>query len=386
MKKTLRRTAALLLALMVSLCAAHTEAVFVNGQWVIFTIANDTLLPLNYGTMPYRYSSMVYVPYTVFTDYLGIRGMYNAEDNVLILANPERTLFYDLANGKAYDDAEYGYARKATANNGTIYVPARFTAEFFGLLYSSDDAVPMVRVRDPASSQSDAAIEEYYKQEFASRLEAFQNASTAEPPEEESDPVPASLYLMFTGELTEYTPVMLDTLKQHGVRAVFFLSADTIRGNEALVRRLYVDGHVPALSAGMGVFENPEELAALYGEANAALFSVLHVLSSSVCLPGSSRSERYDGSWFRALTDAGYRYWDFTVIADDYFENANAETVLRGVTEALTAAEETQTVVMHCTKAAAEALPRLLEYMQTYIQTEESAILTPEPLTPAITF
>ncbi len=32
---------------------------------------------------------------------------------MLILANPEKTLFYDMRNETAYDDNDYGYARKA---------------------------------------------------------------------------------------------------------------------------------------------------------------------------------------------------------------------------------------------------------------------------------
>lgn len=134
----IRKIIAFLAVMAVLVLSGSTSAVIVNGQWVIFTIANDELLPLSYNTMPYMYNSVLYVPYSVFTDYLGLRSVYNAEEEVLILGNSERTLFYDMKNETAYDDEDYGYARQALIYNGFIYVPARFTAEFFGLTYSYD--------------------------------------------------------------------------------------------------------------------------------------------------------------------------------------------------------------------------------------------------------
>lgn len=74
-RKKLRKLISCLLILAVFAIAGSADAAIVNGQWVIFTIANDELLPLNYNTMPYMYNSAMYVPYSVFTDYLGLRSV-----------------------------------------------------------------------------------------------------------------------------------------------------------------------------------------------------------------------------------------------------------------------------------------------------------------------
>lgn len=376
----IRRAAAFLIVLVVLALTGSAGAVIVNGQWVIFTIANDELLPLSYNTMPYMYNSVLYVPYSVFTEYLGLRSVYNAEEEVLILANPDRTLFYDMKNETAYDDNDYGYARKALVYNGFIYVPARFTAEFFGLAYFYDYETPVVRLYDAETAYSDAYIKAHYEQEFQARLEAYQAA-----PPEEIDPntaTPAPFYLMFAGDLTSYTYTILNTLSEYGVRAMFFLNAETIRENEDMVRRIYVDGHMIGVASSGGLPETPEELLGAYDEANEALFQVLRCVSRSSYLPGGSLNETYDAAYFDTLGSAGYRYWDFTVIADDYADNASGASVRDSVIESLISVELVQTLAMHSTQAAAEALPGLLDY----INEREGAVLSPDELTAAITF
>lgn len=53
------------------------------------------------------------------------------------------------------------------------------------------------------------------------------------------------LYLTFDdGPNPATTPRVLDTLRAHGAHATFFLTGDRIRGNEAIVRREWAEGHM----------------------------------------------------------------------------------------------------------------------------------------------
>ena len=374
------RWLAFFLVILIALLSGHAGAAIVNGQWVIFTIANDELLPLSYNTMPYMYNSSLYVPYSVFTEYLGLRSVYNAEEEILILGNSDQTLFYDMKNGNAYDDNDYGYAREALVYNGYLYVPAKFTAEFFGFSYYYDYEIPVVRLYDSTAAMTDTYIKNYYEQEFQKRLETYQEAPPEEPDPETATPAP--FYLMFAGDLNDHTNAILDLLDKAGVRAIFFLSAEAILENEALVRRIYVDGHLLGLSAPSALPESPESLVNAYAEANAALFQVLRRTERRVYLPGGSLHEIYDTSYFDALKSAGYEYWDFTVIANDYQDYASGTEVCDAIIESLISGELVQTVVMHSTQAAEDALPSLL----SYIEEREGVILSPDELTSTITF
>ena len=99
---------------------------------------------------------------------------------------------------------------------------------------------------------------------------------------------------MFAGDLTNYTYSILDTLSDYGVKAMFFLNAETILANENIVRRIYVDGHMIGVATSSGIPETPEALLEDYDEANAALFQVLRCVSRNVYLPGGSLNEAYD--------------------------------------------------------------------------------------------
>jgi peptidoglycan-N-acetylmuramic acid deacetylase len=53
------------------------------------------------------------------------------------------------------------------------------------------------------------------------------------------------IYLTFDeGYENGYTPLILDTLKAHGVRAVFFITGPYLKGHEDLVRRMVEEGHL----------------------------------------------------------------------------------------------------------------------------------------------
>ena len=46
------------------------------------------------------------------------------------------------------------------------------------------------------------------------------------------------------GPSSQYTPILLDGLKERGVRATFFVIGDKIKGNEDILRRIHNEGHV----------------------------------------------------------------------------------------------------------------------------------------------
>lgn len=341
--------------------SSDTSAVYVNGQWVIYTITNDAIHPLSYQTMPFMHNSILYVPYTVFTDQMGLREIYNVRENILVLSNEEETLCYDINRGYAYDDTAQTYSRSAMIQNGLFYVPARFTAEFFGMQYTYDAESSVVRLTDSRAKYSMESILLFYSKTFDALLQDYQNVPPPLPDPETSTPMP--VYLMFAGALNEKTDDILDLLSRQGLKATFFLTADTILAHEELVRRIYVDGHTIGLSSASGLPASPEALLADYEAANKALFRVLRTVSRMVYLPGGSVNEHYDAAYFEQLEQAGYRYWDLTIIPDDLSADAVGDELADEIIMSLITAKVEQTLALHSTAAAHDALPLLLDYI-----------------------
>lgn len=380
-KRVFKRSLAVFLVL--AMCflwgiSADTSAIFVNGQWVIYTITNDAIHPLSYQTMPFMHSSVLYIPYTVFSQHMGFREIYNDRENILILSNGDRTLFFDLDQGIAYDDNSYTYARSALAQNGMIYLPARFTAEYFGLEYVYDAEKAVVRLTDSSAKYSMESILLFYSKTFDALLADYQTLPPPLPDPETSDPVP--VYLTFAGALSEETEDILDFLRENGLKATFFLTADTILQHEELVRRIYVDGHTIGLGSASGLPASPEALLSEFQAANAALFRVLRTVSRMVYLPGGSVHEHYDAAYFTALEQAGYQIWDLTIIPNDTSPDAVGGEIADEIIMALITTETEQTLALHSTAAAHDALAPLLDYIHRRSGEIRTADLLTQPV------
>lgn len=61
-------------------------------------------------------------------------------------------------------------------------------------------------------------------------------------PEQKTDKVVALTF--DDGPHPVYTPILLEGLKKRGVHATFFLIGESIDGNEAIVKKMYDDGHL----------------------------------------------------------------------------------------------------------------------------------------------
>lgn len=58
------------------------------------------------------------------------------------------------------------------------------------------------------------------------------------------DPTQKAVYLTFDdGPIPEATPFILDTLKEHGVKATFFMVGDNVRKHPELLERIRQEGH-----------------------------------------------------------------------------------------------------------------------------------------------
>jgi peptidoglycan/xylan/chitin deacetylase (PgdA/CDA1 family) len=289
-----------------------------------------------------------------------------------MLADERRTLFFDATEQITYDSEDYSYARTPIFYNNTIYIPARFAAEYFGMSYYYDYTVPVVRIRSSSGRFEDTELISTFRNTFIQREEEYVAQEVKDPAT--SDPAPA--YLMFAGELNEYTEEILDILKERGQGAAFFVSSEQALAREDILRRIYVAGHMIGIAPMSGMPNSPQELTDAYKAGADAVFRILRVKPGAVYVPGGSANELYTAEYLDAVYNSGFNIWDLTIIAPDFAENAVGTDVSDSVIMSLIATEETQTIAMHSTAAGAEALPQILDY----ITLREGTVLTPGEL------
>ncbi len=246
------------IAVAFSLCAGFSQ----HAGAVFFTSVNDSLMDLNDSTMPVSYGGVMYVPYTVFIS--SSLRIYSSTLSTgdLALFTSSRQIYFDVSNGGCRDKNGNEYDDSAIIRNGSAYVPALFTADYFGLQYSYIETSygGMVRIRSSSSVLSDSVFTDAALSAMRSKLNEYNRnhgaSGTAEPqvsgsprPSVTASPSPTPvtyervrLALIFTG-LSDSTEAMLNSLTANGFNACFFVTGEDVAAYPELVREIDGRGH-----------------------------------------------------------------------------------------------------------------------------------------------
>lgn len=274
-----------------------------------FIVVNDLArLNLTGDQRPFYSGGALYVPYTVFSSVsLGFYPSYSVADKTLALFSRDKRLVFDLSDGTVTDETKYVQNISAIPKAGTVFLPAEFCAGHFDIRVSdlaSKDGYQIVRFTTGSEIFDDDLLVERAEPYIARAIQTQNtgdSSTTTSPPtptvpttpntpdsqtpsDTEPEQDPARIYLAVTG--AEDLGKALNTLDRHRLKATFFLTAEEIAANEAMVRRLSVEGHYIGLTADAAE-DVPEQLAL----ADLALDRTLQSRSLLALLPKALSSE-----------------------------------------------------------------------------------------------
>ena len=254
---------------------------------VFFVAVNDTIPLTLTGAAPYYSSGGLFVPYTVFDAAPGgVASAYNAEDQTFVLFTRARRLIFDLAEETVQDEDGNVSTVSVSYRGGVLYVPLGLCASHFGLstsMLTSAGGYTVLRFTTGSQVYEDSLFIEKAENLIAYRIAQLEqpnepttstpaerpNPPPAQPNEEPPAVEPAVCYLAITD--AGGMQAAADVLAAQQLRAAFFLTAREIEENEALVRALYVAGHI----LGVRAETDDEDVGAALDAANAALCRVL---------------------------------------------------------------------------------------------------------------
>ena len=329
----MRRGKSLLLAVLVS--AVLLILPILAQDNIYFTAINNTILELRDETMPTRHKGMYYVPCSVFNSTeLKTYSLYSRSKQLVMISDLERTLYFDMGAGNSHDDNEETYPFAAIYHNDTAYVPALFTADYFGIEYDYllSDYAPIIRL-----TKGDVLSEELFLRGAAailsSRLSQYiaehtteaptePPAETVPPVEPAETPVPTprptetpppsvtpeptasprpirsgvTVYIAMLG-LGDDSKAIADMLLEKEYVPCFFLRSDEIRSKPDTVRELLGKG------CGIGILftQSPMEE---YAEASALLREAARTYTFMVAF-ASPPSDKI----LKAAEKTGLRVW-----------------------------------------------------------------------------
>ena len=241
----------LLCAALLLTAGAADNAAAAGGELLFISI--DEWLPPELINCVTVYSGMVYVPYTVFSDYgLGITFVYFSNAATVYLSTTkDRQLFFEVNSGKTYDGSDNAFEAPAILRSGVVYLPVDLVCSFFGSfsysILSGNQYGSVLRITSPAMVLSDADFLRVAEDAMRSYSQMYwaenRPQETAPPAQPTLVPPPSTpethegdrIYLSFVGLPDS---VIMTELENASLSPCFFLTGEEIEENPDLVRRL----------------------------------------------------------------------------------------------------------------------------------------------------
>lgn len=299
-----------------------------QGASVYFSAVNDSLQPLESGTMPTMQGGVLYVPYTMLSATatgvnLGVYATYSSVKRSVLVYSSRKQLTFDMQNDVTYDGEGRTYSERAIVRNSTVYLPiARvcevFSAEIYYSLSTTGDGNYLVRIKGKSGGNPPALeSDESFISAAASMMKSYLARYRQEHPEPDPDDQPsarpgisgsgAGVYLAFSTSGDEMTAAqadeLLSALSGQDRRGVFFFTAEQIVRQDDLVRRLLASGQLIGFRPENGWSGGGEEELA---RAEKNLSAVAHCRLSIVLADGLEAADT------DRLRQAGYACWQTT--------------------------------------------------------------------------
>lgn len=177
-----------------------------------------------------------------------------------------------------------------------------------------------------------------------------------------------TVYLTFDDGPSEYTEKLLALLKEYNAKATFFMLEPNMRKHPKVLKNIIKNGHQPALHGVSHkveiIYISPQTVIDEMIQANATLKKITGVDSNLVRTPFGS-SPFMDASYHRAVAEAGFHLWDWTVDSEDwrYRQGQYVNRIIKQM-NTLSYKHKPMVVLLHEKKSTIKHLRPLLEYLQ----------------------
>ena len=239
----MKRIVALLIALtflIVPLYSSAANEVFVG--------INNAMLPLD-NAMPFYSGGAWFVDFMDFTrGDLGISASYNKDLGTAVLYNWDVTLVFNVGKGTAYKEGGTQFNQRSFFRNGTVYVPAAFVSEQFGITFSYISDVNTLRFRS-TSSMSDTMFTYIARNRIPDLLAAYNKTQTPstdtpspspepENPTQKEDEIKNNIvYITINVKSSDKLNEIAAILNNYNLPATLFISKDAM-SDDNLIRRI----------------------------------------------------------------------------------------------------------------------------------------------------
>ncbi|PHV72459.1 polysaccharide deacetylase [Sporanaerobium hydrogeniformans] len=178
------------------------------------------------------------------------------------------------------------------------------------------------------------------------------------------------VYLTFDDGPTPLVGKILDVLNEQQVKGTFFIVGKEIKQREAILKRIYEEGH------GIGLHTYSHNFKTIYNSPSAfikemdkTLATINEVLGENLDIkvirfPGGSAG-RLNQNFYNELTERGYKIFDWNVNLEDGVKPGLSPSELLRNAKKSRDKSECKIILAHCNsknKTTCQALPQIIHY------------------------
>lgn len=292
----------------------------------------------------------------------------NKKDTVTFKVTDKSGNLSILTKNLKYEDKTAPVLELVGDNNITIYTGNNYNEAGYKAVDNCDgDITSNVVVSNGVNTSTPGSYEIRYEvfDKSNNKSEAKRNVKVI------NKPVGGTVYLTFDdGPQEGTTNIILDILKEEGVKATFFV---TSKGPDYLIKREYDEGHTVALHTSTHnyayVYSSPENYFADLEAVHSRVLNVTGYDSKIIRFPGGSSntiSRRYYNGIMSYLTqevqNRGYKYYDWNVSSGDAGSTTDPNVIYANVVNNLSRSRVNM-VLMHDIKTyTRDALRNIIRY------------------------
>lgn len=182
-----------------------------------------------------------------------------------------------------------------------------------------------VTEKDEAGQETATEKGEAEQETAAEKGEAEQEAATAQETVQTTDADTKIMYLTFDdGPSAESTEQILDILKEHNIKATFFVIGENVRKHPETARRIVEEGHTIGIHCDVHdydmLYESADSYVADFEKAYDTVLSVTGVRAKIFRFPGGSINAYNKGVYkdiIAAMEARGFVYFDWNASVED---------------------------------------------------------------------
>lgn len=324
-------------------------------------------------------SGDLYIGAKDLSEITGSELQWNGISKQLMIKGDKGYIIIDTKESAIIDSAGNRESVKLYGKGKQSIVPSGRVMSYFGYQISKLGELGIFRIKNPDSELLDIEFSKKYQAEFGKEIENYEFKHKHEramleemypekrkPLEMKALPTEKVAYLTFDDGPNEYTPQILEVLRNYGAKGTFFVLGNSIYGNEDILRQTYEEGHSIGLHSMNHIYKqvyaSPESFVSQMDECNELVKSAIGVKTKLIRPPYGSKPQLTEG--FRNLSvENGYRVWDWNVDSGDAYGNRGSGGVYSYTASQLSRFEGPVIMLFHDKPNTVSALPEIMNYL-----------------------